>query len=189
MAGPGDITTLLRRARGSDLAAESALYELVYHQLRRKAHFMLYGDRMAPLVSSRSVVHESFEKLFRSGSSIEWKDRAQFYRVAARAMHQVIIERARRRAATTRGGGLVEVPLEMVDLRGSEDAEIELDLVIAVSEMCVRLAAEKPRAAEVVELRFFAGLTIAETAEALGVSETIVLERQRFATAFMRREL
>lgn len=180
-----DITALLRRANEGDLTAESSLYDLVYSQLRRRATSLLRGDRLASVVSSGTLVHESFQKLFRS-SDIEWKNRAHFYLVAARAMRQVVIEHSRSRMALIRGGHLAQVSLDLAE--GESRDETNIELVVAVSEMCDRLSIKAPRAAEVVELRFFGGLTIAETADILNVSETIVDERQRYAKAFMRRE-
>jgi len=187
MASPGDITALLRRARDGDRTAESSLYDLVYLQLRNRAHLMLHGDRLAPALSSGTIVHESFEKLFRGGSVLECQDRAHFYFVAARAMRQVIIEHARKRAASVRGGDLIQVPLDIVGAQGSGGMNIEQ--VIAVGEICDRLAVKSPRAAEVIELRFFGGLTVDETAEVLNVSKTTVDERLSYAKAVLRREL
>jgi len=148
---------------------------------------MLHGDRLAPALSSGTIVHESFEKLFRGGCVVEWQDRAHFYFVAARAMRQVIIEHARKRGASMRGGDLIQVPLDVVGSQGADGLSIEQ--VIEVGEICDRLAVKSPRAAEVIELRFFGGLTVLETAEVLNVSKTTVDDRLSFAKAILRREL
>src|ERR1041384_7429544 len=140
MAYPDDITVLLRQARAGDRVSEGTVYELVYRQLRSRAHKMLHGDRLAPTLSSSTLVHESFEKLFRSNSFIEFHDRTHFYLVAARAMRQVIIENARMRAALRRGGDLVQMPLEIVEAASS--SSLSIDQLIAVGEACERLAAE-----------------------------------------------
>jgi RNA polymerase sigma factor (TIGR02999 family) len=182
-----EITALLARACGGDKAAENILCELIYRSLVDRARMMLRGKSKPFMLSSGTLVHEAFKKLFRSGTNLAFENRAQFYLIAANAMRQVIIDHARKRMAAMRGGGRFSLPLEDIDvpqgsLEGRED-------VIAIDQACDRLMRSQPLLAQVVQLRFFGGLTIAEIAEILNVSETTVEKRWRLAKAFLHREL
>jgi RNA polymerase sigma factor (TIGR02999 family) len=186
MHEPADITQLLALARSGDQTAENSLFAVVYAQLRRRAHTMLRGETHASAVSSGTLVHEAFIKLFRSGSSLKVEDRAHFYLVAARAMRQVVIEHARKRTASKRGGG--DIPVDEMDFP-SGPLPLSIEDVIAVSEVCERLAVSKPALGQVVELHFFGGLRIVEMAEILGVSEVTIGNRLTLAKAFLHREM
>lgn len=184
-----DITQLLVQSRNGDPLAENDLFQLVYAQLRRRAHALLHGDGQSSALSSGTLVHEAFTKLFRGGSSVEWQDRAHFYSVAANAMKQVIIEHARRNVAVKRGDGKVPVQFDELSIAGQDAGSLKIEDVIAVSDACDRLAVIKPLWAQVVELRFFGGLTVVEIVNVLGVSHTTVENRLTAAKAFLRREL
>jgi RNA polymerase sigma factor (TIGR02999 family) len=183
-----DITGLLSLARSGDRIAENRLFEVVYAQLRRRAHTMLRGETHASSVSSGTLVHEAFLKLFRGGSSVNVQERAHFYLLAARSMRQVIIEHARKRTAAKRRGESVGVSLtDLNDPR--DDSASSIDDIIAVSEICERLSVSKPACGQVVDLHFFAGLRIVEMADILGVSEVTISNRLTLAKALLHREL
>jgi RNA polymerase sigma factor (TIGR02999 family) len=187
MEDAGDLTALLRMARSGDRDAESGLLERVYGDLERRARVALRGDRMGFFLSPYTLVHESFERLFRGSAAVEWVDRNHFYRVAGRTMRRIITDHARKRQALIPGGTAKQVSTDAMDENPSPAPSIERTL--AISQACPRLEASHSDAAAVVDLRFFCGLSIKEAAEALRVSERTVTERQRFATAYLRRLL
>jgi RNA polymerase sigma factor (TIGR02999 family) len=182
-----EITALLTRACSGDKAAENALFELVYRSLLDRARLLLHGqlDPLGP--GPGTLVHRTFVKLFRGGTNVAFENRAHFYVIASNAMRQVIIDHARKRIAPIRGGGRFNFPLDEIDVpQGSAD---NTEDVIAIDQACSRLAVSRPQLAQVVQLRFFGGLTIEEIAEILNVSQTTVEKRWRLARAFLQREL
>ncbi len=156
---------------------------LVYSQLRDLARRNLRGERGARTLQPTALVHEVFLRLSRG--TPRWESRAHFFGAAARAMRQILVDRARARRADRRGGDRARVTLSGLD-GGSED---RFDDLLAVHDALARLEAEDPRKARVVELRFFAGLETSEVAEALGVSERTVFLDWRFAKAWLVREI
>jgi RNA polymerase sigma factor (TIGR02999 family) len=187
MTNGQDITGLLRQARMGDLAAANRLYDLVYLQLHSIARAMLRGDGQRAQLSSCEIVNESYLKLFQQGTTVDFADRRHFYGVAARAMRQVLVEHARIRDALFRFGGQVQVPLDLVGAAPHQGLSVED--VIAIGETRDQLAERHPHLAEVIDFRFFMGLSIEETADKLGVAPNTVIERMKLAKAFLRREL
>lgn len=158
------ITDLLIRAGAGDRDALDHVFPLVYEELRRLARRELRGEGEGHTLGATALVHEAYLRLVdqrRAG----WRDRAHFLAVAAIAMRRILVDRARRRKSSKRGGALVRVPLDQVDLAADERAE----LLLALDDALTRLDGVAERQARVVEYRFFAGLTEEETALALGI--------------------
>jgi RNA polymerase sigma factor (TIGR02999 family) len=183
MHDASDITLMLSAAREGDQAALDLVFTRVYSEIRRIAHDQLrrVGDNQT--LSTTAVVHEAYLKLVRS-PAIAWADRGHFYAVAAMAMRQILINHARRHLTQKRGGGR-PLPLDEVD------APIDLRAahLVELNDALQRLAAVDDRLARVVDLRFFAGLSVEETAEVLGVTDRTIKRDWRAARAFLYREL
>jgi RNA polymerase sigma factor (TIGR02999 family) len=157
------------------------LAELVYDELRKVAQRRLAEERPGHTLQATALVHEVYLKLS-EGRQKPWSGRAEFFAAAAEAMRRILIDHARRRGAEKRGGGRRPLPLNVVDLT-------ELDnpaMILALDEAIVRLEREEPRVAAVVRLRFYAGLTAEETAEALGQSRRTVMRDWEYARAWLR---
>jgi RNA polymerase sigma factor (TIGR02999 family) len=179
-----DITRLLAAVRGGDPAALDALFSLVYDQLRALSHARRAQWAGDYTLQTTALVHEVYLKLV-DQDSMDWHGRAHFFAVASRAMRQVLVNYAEWRLAQKRGGGGVVVPLEEANPVAPEVA----DELLALDEALERLAGIDERRYRVVECRFFAGLTIDETAEALGVSSATVSRDWTVASAWLRREV
>lgn len=160
-----DVTTLLAAARQGDRGAADAAFGLLYDELRRLAHAKLRPHRTMTLLDTTSLVHESYLRLVGSAAAVA--DRRHYFAYAARVMRSVIVDFARARLAERRGGGVEHTVL--VTNVVADVAAPEKD-VLHVHEALERLAQADERLAQVVELRYFGGLTEPETAEALGVS-------------------
>lgn len=170
-----DITRLLRAGR----AAEAELWPIVYQELRTLARAVLTGRRRASAPQTTTLVHEAYLRLV--GSDPEaWNDRHHFYAVAARAMRFVLVDDARRRLSGKRGSGRPKVTLsgELAD-RLDDTREHRSEEVLAVHEALERLGEVNPRHVKLVELRYFSGFTVDETAEVLGVSRPTVVRDWR----------
>ncbi len=181
-----DITRILERMQGDepDPRARQELYRIVYDELRRIAAGLLRRERAGHTLQPTALVHEAYLKLA-GGPGPDWKGRAHFLGVSARAMRQVLVDHARARAAAKRGGGVKPVTL-IEDLDGGGGRELEL---LALDDALTRLAAEDPRGARVVELRVFAGLTMEEIAAVLGVSRRTTDGDWAVARMWLAREL
>lgn len=177
------VTALLLAARDGDAAAFDALYEQVYEELRRLAH-VVRGGRASETLSTTALVHEAYLHLIPS-KDLNWQDRTHFFRVAARAMRQVLVQAARRRVAEKRGGHAVQVTFD----ERLHEAPIRLDDIIALDEALTRLEALDARQAQIVECRFFAGLSVEETAQMLAIGTATVKRDWRAARAFLTQVL
>ncbi|MBL0217291.1 MAG: sigma-70 family RNA polymerase sigma factor [Myxococcales bacterium] len=178
-APAAEITALLGRMHGGDAAARDALLPLVYKELEQIAR--AYVNPAASL-EPRGLVHELYLKLV--SSPVEARDRKHFYAIAALAMRQILADRARRRKAAKRGG-----PEKVqVTLSGLAEEERHVD-VLAVDDALTKLEELSPRQARIVELRCLIGMSVAETADALEVSERTVHSEWRLARAWLSREL
>jgi RNA polymerase sigma factor (TIGR02999 family) len=156
-----------------------------YDELRRLARRYLSAERLDHTLQATALVHETYLRLSR-GPAASWQGRRHFFNLAAREMRRVLIEHARGHGAARRGGAAKRVLLEEV----AAPAAVELDAnLVAVDDALNALAAVDRRKARVVELRFFGGMTIAETAELLGVSTVTVIREWRLAKAWLYREL
>jgi RNA polymerase sigma factor (TIGR02999 family) len=160
------------------------LFEIVYAELRRVAHRHLGGERVGHTLGTTGLVHEAYLELARL-EHIEWPGRAYVLAAASQAMRRILIDYALARRTKKRGGGVANVPLD--DAVGM--AVSRSDTLLALDEALDRLAALSPRSARVVECRFFGGMTIEETAEALAISPATVKREWGVARAYLNREL
>ncbi len=168
---------------GEDLLSGSMV--LAYHELRQLARRYLLTERLDHTLQPTALVHEAYLRLS-TGRVADWQDRRHFFNLAAREMRRVLVDHARGHNAVRRGGAVQRVLLE----EGAASAAVELDTdLVALDDALAALAAVDPRKAQVVELRFFAGMTIAETAELLEISEVTVVREWRIAKAWLYREL
>jgi RNA polymerase sigma factor (TIGR02999 family) len=181
----GDLTLILGRARAGDERARGELIALVYDQLRQVAARLMRRERQDHTLPPTAVVHEAVIRLLGDAVFDKSPDRAFLFASAARAMREVLIDHARRRAAGRRGGGRRRVPLDLVVDYFEEQG---LDIV-AVHEALDRLAELNERQGQVMTLRYFGGLTVPEVAAALGVSVVTVERDWRLARAWMRDQL
>lgn len=181
---PENVTDLLLEWRGGNEAALDRLIPLVYEELRRVARRCLRHERPGNTLQTTGLVNEAYLRLVRS-SRVQWRDRAHFFALTAQLMRRVLVDEARKRGYQKRGGDLTRVTLDDTPPAVPENPE---DLV-ALDEALTRLADVAPRKVRVVELRFFGGLTIEETAEVLGVSTDIVKREWRTAKLWLLRAL
>jgi RNA polymerase sigma factor (TIGR02999 family) len=183
-APPGEVTRLLLAWSGGDRGALDALVPHVYAELRRQADRYLGRQRAGHTLQATALVHEAFLRLV-DQTHVSFRDRAHFFAVAARAMRQILVDHARRRHAGKRGGAATRLVLEdgmaSVEPRG-------VDLV-ALDDALARLEALDPGQARLVELRFFGGLTVEETAAVLGCSPATVKRSWSSARAWLFGEL
>jgi RNA polymerase sigma factor (TIGR02999 family) len=181
---PESITGLLLKWSGGDATALEQLMPLVYDELRRLAVRYMRRERANHSLQPTALVNEAYLRLV-DQQKVEWQSRAQFYGLAARLMRNILVDHARSRQAAKRGGEQFRVSFES-DHQGHVDPEIEF---LAVHEALERLAGFDAKKAEIVELRFFGGLSIEETAEVLGVGHATVERDWKLARAWLRREL
>lgn len=181
---PGDITQLLQELRQGRSTAFDNLIPLVYEELRRIARHRLRSERDDHTLRTTELVHEAYERLV-DHHAVDWNDRSHFFAVAARAMRQVLVEHARRKNAQKRGG---TVPHISVDDSPPSTSPPSVS-VLALNEALDRLETLDARQARVVEGRFFAGMTVQQTARMLDVSASTVKRDWRTARAWLAREL
>jgi len=183
MPEPDRITDLLLQLRDGDPAAPDRLYAAVYPQLRRIAHRHLRDEREGHTLGTTGLVHETYIKLVDLDRT-EWQDRGHFFRAAAGAMRRILVDYARKHRAARRGGGVSPGFLDN-NLPAAERS----DTLVALDEALARLARLSERMSQVVECRFFGGLTEDETAEALGVTARTVQRDWAKARAWLYLEL
>jgi RNA polymerase sigma factor (TIGR02999 family) len=181
-----DLTGLLRAWSAGDRAAGNTLIPLVYKELRQQAVRQLSRERGDHTLQPTALVNEAYLRLERQ-RRVVWQHRAQFFGVAATVMRRLLVDHARRHGASKRGAGVCVVSLEAdetVDVSGSGHVD-----VLALNDALDALAQVDPLRARMIELRFFAGLTTDETADALGVSAATVTRGWRLARAWLHRRL
>jgi RNA polymerase sigma factor (TIGR02999 family) len=184
MTSPATITQLLIRWRNGDKAALDELAPLVYNELRRLARYYLRAERPDHTLQPSDLVHEAYLRLV-DEKEIDWQNRAHFFGVAAVRMRQILVEHARGRQAAKRGGGEYLLSLSKAN-RLAEKRDVNL---LALNDALRRLEALDPQKSRVVELRYFGGLTIEETAEALRISPSTVKRDWSMARAWLRSEI
>ena len=181
---PQGITQLLLKWSEGDSSAREKLMPLVYDELRRLASAYLRRERPNHTLQPTALVNEAYLRLV-DQQKVEWQNRAQFFGLAARLMRNILVDHARSQQAMKRGGQHYSVSLSRAD-RVSEKPEIEL---LALHEALERLATHDQQKGRIVELRFFGGLTIEETAEVLEISHATVERDWKMARAWLRCEL
>jgi RNA polymerase sigma factor (TIGR02999 family) len=184
-AGPADITRLLIAWSEGRREALDDLMPIVYADLRRVAAGYMRRETPGHALQPTALVHEAYVRLI-DQTQVKWRNRAHFFGVAAGMMRRILVDNARRRRADKRGGGW-----ERVTLAGDEaaaDSRKAID-VLALHEALERLAAFDPQQARIVELRYFGGLTIEETAEVVGISPATVVREWTIAKAWLRADL
>ena len=177
-----DVTQILDRVQRGDPRAAEELVPLVYEELRKLATAKMAQQSPGQTLQATALVHEAHLRLI-GGVRDQWQDRTHFFRAAAEAMRCILIENARRKSRWKRGGRLERVELEGLELA----ADTPPDTLLVVHEALEKLAAEDPPKAELVRLRFFIGLTHAETAKALGLSEPTATRYWDFSRAWLLR--
>jgi RNA polymerase sigma factor (TIGR02999 family) len=177
---------LLERATAGDPQAASRLMPLVYDELRRLAASYLRRERKGQTLQATALVHEAYVRLIGPGER-PWTGRTHFLAIAARSMRQVLVDRARRRQAAKRGGDPERLTLDDAVL-AAPDPGRGIDLT-ALDDALNQLEALDPQQARIVELRYFGGLTVEETADAIGVSPATVKRHWTLARAFLKRAL
>ena len=186
MAAPAHTVTQMLQ-EWSDSGNRAALDELmpiVYDELRRQAARYLKHERQGHTLQTTALVHEAYVRLI-DQAGVRWQNRAHFFGIAAEMMRRILVDHARKRHAAKRGGDALKLTLsEAVNSSGERD----LDL-IAVDEALTKLASLDQQQARVIELRFFGGLNVDETAEVLGISERTVKRDWSVAKSWIRREL
>jgi len=176
----GEVTQLLRKWSSGDEKALDRLVPIVYKELRRLAHYHLEREADGHTLQSTALVHEVYLRLC-AHAEPRWENRAHFFAVAARMMRRILVDQARRRLAGKRGGKMPRLNLDDVpDLSSKRDSEL-----VALDEGMNTLAEIDPRKARVIELRFFGGLSVEETAEVLKVSPHTVRRDWKLARAWL----
>lgn len=179
----GSVTNLLIAWKSGDEAALARLTPVVHDELQRIARRCLRGEQQARTLSPTALINEAYLRLV-DVRRMNWQNRAHFLAMAARVMRRILVEAARARRRQKRGGGAVQVTLT----DGLRSTETSYDLV-ALDDALEALSARDPRRSQVVELRFFGGLSVAETADVLAISPETVMRDWKLARAWLRREL
>ena len=179
-----NITHLLKEWSAGDPQALDRLTPLVYEELHHQAAHYLRRERPGHTLQTSALIHEAYLRLI-DAKDVHWQSRAHFFAIAANLMRRILVEHARRRDADKRGGSYVRVQFDEA-LAVADETDVDL---LAIDEALDRLAVIDPQQARVVELRFFSGLSVEETATALGVSPKTVKRDWSVARAWLRREI
>lgn len=179
------ITGLLRDWRNGDRAALDSLTAYIYADLRRRASAYLRGERPGHTLQTTGLAHEAFIKLI-GKQDIEWADRNHFFAIAAQSMRRILVDHARTKHREKRGGDAETLPLDEARNVRLDPSGVDL---VALDEALADLAEFDPRQAQIVELKYFGGMTLDETAEILGVSRETVKRDWQIARAWLRQRL
>jgi len=180
----GDVTQLLSLWASGDRAALESLMEAVYGELRHLAHAYLRRERPGNTLQSTALVHEAYLRLI-DQKSVTWQNRAHFFGIAASMMRRILVDHARSRKASKRGAGISNLTLDDA-VAGSGPRDLNL---IVLDQALEHLARIDPQQSRIVEFRFFAGLSIEDTAEALNISPATVKREWAIAKAWLYREM
>src|SRR5262245_60143690 len=178
-----EVSRLLADWSKEDPAARDALVPIVYEELRRLAHHYMKGERPNHTLQTTALVNEAYLRLT-DLTRMQWRDRAHFFAMASTLMRRILVDHARDRARDKRGGGVVFTALQ--DDQAAAGSTVD---ALALDDALDRLAAIDPQHAHIVELRYFAGLTIEETSEALGISPATVKREWTWARAWLYQQL
>lgn len=184
---PQDITGLLVAWRAGDGSAGDRLIQIVYDELHSQAARAMHREDIAHTLQPTALVNEAYLRLH-DQRRIAWQNRSQFFGVAAQVMRRILVDHARARLAGKRGGGVAALSLNDAERAGEAPHDGDID-VLELHDAIERLSAFDPIQARLVELRYFAGLSIEETADALEVSPATVKREWAVARAWLRREL
>lgn len=179
-----DVTQILHAISAGDSGASDALLPIVYTELRRLAARKLAREAPGQTLEPTALVHEAYIRLV-GNADCRWENRGHFFAAAAEAMRRILIDRARRKKRLKRGSRPKRLDLKEIDLA----YEMPADELIALDEALEKLQSEDPAKAELVKLRFFAGLTVEQAAEALGISRATADRHWRFARAWLYHEM
>lgn len=179
-----NITTLLEQAAAGDQDAANQLMPLVYQQLRAIAQLRMASENPGHTLQATALVHEVFLKLV-GDRKIPWQNQGHFYAAAAQSMRRVLLDHAKAKGRKKRGGNRKKMPLNVADLAIDENSE----QILALDAALCRLEEQNPEAASVVRLRFYAGLSVDQTAEALDMAPRTVDRRWKFARAWLYKAL
>jgi RNA polymerase sigma factor (TIGR02999 family) len=182
--GGGDITALLRAWHLGNEDAYREVSAILYGELRREAERRIRGGRPGDTLQATALVHETFMRLA-GAHKVDWQDRKHFLAIAGRTMRRLLVELVREHGAAKRGAGAIHVPLDS-SLAAEDPSVVDL---IALDRALEGLAALDPRKVQVIELKFFAGLTVEETAKVLDVSPDTIARDWRMARTWLLREL
>jgi RNA polymerase sigma factor (TIGR02999 family) len=177
-----DVTRILSAIEQGDPSAAEQLLPLVYDELRQLAAAKLAQERAGQTLQPTALVHEAYLRLVGGGEELHWDSRGHFFAAAAEAMRRILVESARRKARVKHGGNRPRVPLEDQDVPVRPPPEE----ILALDEALTRLTEEDAAAAQVVQLHFFAGLSIEEAAAALGVARATAYRHWAYARAWLR---
>ena len=181
-----DVTKILSQIESGDARAAEHLLPLVYEELRRLAAAKLSNEKPGQTLQATALVHEAYVRLLgTTAESCDWNSRGHFFGAAAEAMRRILVENARRKKRLRHGGDHNKVSFEKLDVAAAEPTKD----VVALSEALDRLAVDEPVVADLVKLRYFAGLTIAQAAEALQVSVRTANRHWAYAKAWLFQEL
>lgn len=186
-ADPSTVTRLLGEVSAGDSHARGALLEQVYAQLRAIAQKRMSMERRDHTLQATALVHEAYLRLVKPNGAgeVAWRDRGHFYRAAAEAMRRILIEHARQKNASKRGGDCSRLSLNVCDLADEDQS----GQILSLDDALVRLQQADATAADIVRLRFFAGLSIEQVAGVLGVSDRTVKREWEYARAKLFRLL
>ena len=179
------VTRLLENVREGNEGAQKELVSHVYAQLRKIAQRRMEKERSDHTLQPTELVHEAYMKLAGNLQEHPWQNRAHFYGAAAEAMRRILINYARSRNAVKRGGGQRPEPINVLDLAEEQNP----DQILAIDDAIQQLEASDAKLGELVRLRFFAGLSVDETAEVLDISRRTVIRHWNFARAFLARAI
>jgi RNA polymerase sigma factor (TIGR02999 family) len=180
-----EVTRILSAIEEGDPHASEQLLPLVYDELRQLAAARLAQEKPGQTLQATALVHEAYLRLVGDGKEAHWNSRDHFFAAAAQAMRNILVDNARRKRRPKHGGGRHRVPLDEALPAPPDDA----DELLALDEALSRLAAEDPEAARIVQLRYFAGLSVEEAARALGISRAHAYRQWTFARAWLLQAL
>lgn len=180
-----EVTRILYALEHGDSHAAEQLLPLVYDELRRLAAQKIAQERPGQTIQATALVHEAYLRLVGAGEEAHWENRRHFFAAAAEAMRRILVENFRRKESLKRGAGLVRVDFDDQEIAAPELQED----IVALDRALTKLAVQDPAAAQVVQLRYFAGLTLPDAAQILGVSPRTAGRLWSYARAWLRQEM
>jgi RNA polymerase sigma factor (TIGR02999 family) len=180
-----EVTRILSAIEQGDAHAAEKLLPLVYDELRKLAANRLASEKPGQTLEATALVHEAYLRLVDGERVQQWDSRGHFFAAAAEAMRRILVERAREKGCTKRGGRLKRINVDAVDLVTT----ITPDQLLAVDDALAKLTRDDPAAAQLVELRYFAGLTVDEAGKAIGISTSTAYRHWNYARAWLHGEL